>query len=400
QSKSVLGEEVVVVGYGVQQEADLTCSIERVSSDEINEQPALTATEALQGKVAGVNIVGNDAPGGTPTVIMRGLGTALGGREPLYIVDGMPVDNINNISPTDIKSIDFLKDASSAAIYGLRAANGVIIVTTKSGSEGPAQFSVDSYTGVTTVLNKVEMANAQQYIKYFNEENAAEGGYQLSQEQMYDTDWFDEIISPGRVINTTASVAGGSNNVNYYLSYNLNNEKGLLDDQSFTRHTVRNNNKFDVFGDFLDIKQNLSIAVTREEPQGSGVFNTAYRQSPLVPTYYENGRYGQPFVNTTTGKVTYMLGPGDVGGRLNTHGNPLTAINLGEEKKQTLFLQGNISAILNFTDNLKFTSRLGATKFYSKSRGFTPDKALYLAGDPKRTVAQFDSSKAANPESL
>src|SRR5699024_9002140 len=97
---------------------------------------------------------------------------------------------------------------------------------------------------------------------------------------------------------------------------------------------------------------------------------------------------------------TYMLGPGDVGGRLNTHGNPLTAINLGEEKKQTLFLQGNISAILNFTDNLKFTSRLGATKFYSKSRGFTPDKALYLAGDPKRTVAQFDSSKAANPESL
>src|SRR5699024_7119343 len=258
QSKSVLGEEVVVVGYGVQQEADLTSSIERVSSDEINEQPALTATEALQGKVAGVNIVGNDAPGGTPTVIMRGLGTALGGREPLYIVDGMPVDNINNISPTDIKSIDFLKDASSAAIYGLRAANGVIIVTTKSGSEGPAQFSVDSYTGVTTVLNKVEMANAQQYIKYFNEENAAEGGYQLSQEQMYDTDWFDEIISPGRVINTTASVAGGSNNVNYYLSYNLNNEKGLLDDQSFTRHTLRNNNKFDVFGDFLDIKQNLS----------------------------------------------------------------------------------------------------------------------------------------------
>lgn len=394
------GEELVVVGYGTQRQRDLTGSINRISADEVTKQPSLTAMESLQGKVSGVNIINSDAPGGTPTVIMRGLGTALGGRNPLYIVDGNPVDDINNISPNDIENIDFLKDASAASIYGLRAANGVIIITTKSGSEGPAQFSIDTYTGVTTVLNQVEMADAQQYITYFNEENAAEGGYQLSQDQMYDTDWYDELISSGYAINTTAAVSGGSENVNYYLSYNLNNEEGLLDDQNFTRHTLRNNNKFDVFGDFLDIEQNLSIAVTQEEPQGTGVFNTAYRQSPLVPVFYENGRYGQPYVNTTTGEVTYMGAPGDVIGRLNTHGNPFTSIDLGENERQSVFLQGNIAAILNFTDNLTFTSRLGATKFFSKARNFTPDKALYLAADPTRTAEQFEANKAANPQSL
>lgn len=390
-------EELVVIGYGVQQQQDLTGSIRRVSTDDIVKQPSLTATEALQGKVAGVNVIQNDAPGGTPTVIMRGLGTALGGRSPLYIVDGVPVDNINNISPSDIENIDFLKDAAAASIYGLRAANGVIIVTTKDGESGAPKFNIESYAGYTSVLNEVDMAGTQEYINYFNEENAAIGAFQLNQNQPYETDWYDELIEPGYVLNTTASVSGGSDNVNYFVSYNLNNEKGLLDDQKFWRQTLRNNNEYRLFDDFLTFNQNLSVSVTNENPMPFGAFNTAYRQSPLVPTYYPNGRYGQAFVNETTGVVSYEAAGDESIGRLNTHGNPLTAVNFNNEERRTVTLQGNVAANMNFTESLTFTSRIGGTRYYQDEENFSPLRAQWLAGDPTRTVEQYQQSKEANP---
>lgn len=391
------GEELVVVGYGTQQAADVTGSITRVGAEEIQQQPALTATEALQGKVAGINIVQNDAPGGTPTVIMRGLGTALGGRNPLYIVDGVPADDISNISPSDIQSIDFLKDAAAASIYGLRAANGVIIVETKQGDEGAPRFTFDNYAGYTTVLNQVEMAGADEYITYFNEENAAIGGFQLSQNQQYDTDWFDELLQTGYVVNTTAAVSGGSENINYYVSYNLNSEEGLLEGQKFWRQTLRNNNNYELFNEFLTIDQNLSISVTRENPKPFGAFNTAYRQSPLVPTFYPNGRYGQSFVNETTGKVTYEGAPGDAIGRLHPHGNPLAAIDFSNQERNTVTLQGALKANLNFTDYLTFTSRLGATKYYQDSENFIPNMQQWIAADPTRTEEQYQTNKGNNP---
>ena len=398
-SEVLQGEELVVVGYGTQEVSDVTGSIKRVGPEEITKQPSLTATEALQGKVAGVNIIQNDAPGGTPTVIMRGLGTALGGRNPLYIVDGVPVDDINNISPSDIESINFLKDASAASIYGLRAANGVIIVETKQGSDGAPQFTFDNYAGYTSVLNEVNMADAGQYITYFNEENAAVGGFQLSQNQQYNTDWFDEIINRGYVVSSTAAVSGGSDNIKYYVSYNLNKEEGLLDEQTFWRQTFRNNNSYNLFDDFLTIDQNLSVSISKENPKPIGAFNTAYRQSPLVPAFYPNGRYGQAFVNQTTGVVTYQAGPDESIGRLNSHGNPLTAIAFSNDESNTITLQGNVSANFNLTDYLTFTSRLGGTRFYSDQRQFNPIRASYIAGDPNRTIEQYMQNKVANPNS-
>ena len=118
--------EVVVIGYGTAEKQDLTGAISSIKAEDIVKQPALTATQAIQGKVPGVNIINSDAPGATPTVTIRGLGTALGGRDPFYVVDGTPVPDIKNISPSNIESIDFLKDASSLSIYGVRAANGAV----------------------------------------------------------------------------------------------------------------------------------------------------------------------------------------------------------------------------------------------------------------------------------
>ena len=162
-------EEVVVVGYGTVKKVDLTGSIGSVKSEEIVKQPAMSAMQSVQGKVAGLNITASEAPGSTPQVVVRGLGTALGGRNPLYIVDGFPTDNLNSINPSDIESIDVLKDASSASIYGVRAANGVIMVTTKQGRAGSVKIGYESYVGLKSMLNKVNMADASQYVAYYNE---------------------------------------------------------------------------------------------------------------------------------------------------------------------------------------------------------------------------------------
>jgi len=396
-------EELVVVGYGTQRKKDLTGSISSVDSAEVTSQPALTATDALQGKVPGVNIIKNDAPGATPTVIMRGLGTALGGRNPLYIVDGVPTDNINNIAPSDIKSIDFLKDAAAASIYGVRAANGVIIVTTKQGM-GKPEFNVKAYTGYNTVLNRVKMANADQYITYSNEENAqrkkylnATDTYQLAQDQKYNTNWFDALLEPGYVVNATASIGGKSGDINYYFSYNLNKHKGILDNQDFWRQTLRSNNKFHLFNDFLEVDQTLNVSFSQEHPQPFSAFTTAFTQSPLVPTFYPNGRYGQPFVNTTTGVVTYQGNAGDKIGRLNNRGNPLATIAFNHRKSNTVELQGKVSAIFKLTDYLTFTSRLGGHKYYNDNRTYNPIEQRWIANDPTRTASQYQTNKEANP---
>ena len=157
-------EEVVVVGYGTAKKVDLTGAIGSVKAAEIVKQPAMSAMQSIQGKVAGLNITASEAPGSTPQVNIRGLGTALGGRNPLYIVDGFPMENLNSINPSDIESIDVLKDASSASIYGIRAANGVIMVTTKKGKAGSVKISYEAYAGMKNMLNKVKMADAIDYI--------------------------------------------------------------------------------------------------------------------------------------------------------------------------------------------------------------------------------------------
>ncbi len=398
ESAAELGE-VVVIGYGTQEKQDLTGAISSVSSSEIVRQPASTATQALQGKVAGVNIINSDAPGATPTVTIRGLGTALGGRDPLYVVDGTPVNDIQNISPANIESIDFLKDASSAAIYGVRAANGVIIVTTKQGKQGVAKINLRNFYGVKPILNQVEMANAPQYITYFNEENAAVGGDQLRRDQDYDTDWYEEVTQVGHVQNSSLDISGGGENINYFFGYDYYQEEGVLKDQTFRRSTITSNNTFRLLDDHVKITQNLNIGIRKDTPKPFGAFNVAYRQSPLVPVFYPNGRYGGAYYNRTTGEATYIAGPGESIGRLTSHGNPVAEVDFANEVNNSMNIQGSIAAELRITDEITFTSRYGARKEFFRGRSFNPIQERFLASDPTRTIEEFESLKAQNPES-
>lgn len=397
--------ETVVIGYGSAKKADLTGAISSVSSDQILKQPAMNVVSSTQGKIPGVTIINTDAPGSNPTMLIRGLGTAEGGRDPLYIVDGFPVDNIGMISPADIVSMNVLKDASSASIYGLRAANGVVMITTKKGQSGAPKISVDSYVGIKSILKKVKMANASQYITYFNEAQSMSkqyGGsntYQLADasQQPFNTDWYDELIKTGFFNNNTVSISGGGQAVDYFLSYNFYNEKGILEDQLYQRSTIRNNNVYKFYDDRLKFTQTLNITFTNDNPKPFGAFNDAYRQSPLVATKYANGRYGGAYASQATGIMWSQEGDAS-DGKLNSIGNPLLSVANANERTQTFNLQAGIEGEFKITDYLKANSRFGATKFYSRNRVFTDKKFNWTnTGSLNNTVAEFEKNKAAKP---
>lgn len=394
-------DEVVVIGYGTQKKTDLTGAISSVKAEEIAKQPAMSAMQSVQGKVAGLNIIASETPGSAPTVLIRGLGTALGGRNPLYVVDGMPVTNINNINPTDIESMDILKDASSASIYGLRAANGVVIVTTKKGKAGTFKINYDSYAGVKNVLNRVKMANGQQYATYVNENlKSIKGKYSIDENgQPYETDWYDALLKTGSVFNNAVNLSGGSERIDYFLSFNNFTEKGLLDNSKFARNTIRNNNTYKFLEGKLKFNQNINLTFTENTPKPLGVFNSAYRQSPLVPIMYPNGRYGVPFINKTTGVVNYEGKTGDEIGALNSIGNPVYELIRNNELQKSTTLQGGFEGEYKIADFLKITSRIGATKYWYKSRAFSNIQDNWLNADPTRTEAEFEKLRTDNPTS-
>lgn len=167
-------EEVVVIGYGTQRQRDLTTAVTTVRADDIAKTPNAQAMQSLQGRVAGVQIVSSGAPGASPTVRLRGIGSFEGNAAPLYVVDGMFFDNIDFLNPNDIATISVLKDASASAIYGVRAGNGVVLIETKSGAYNKlGEIVYDGYYGVQNPQNVLKMANAQQFVQYINATGSA-----------------------------------------------------------------------------------------------------------------------------------------------------------------------------------------------------------------------------------
>ena len=390
--------EVVVVGYGTQKRSDLTSAISTIKSDQITKQPAYNALQSLQGKAAGVNIIANDAPGATPTIIIRGLGTAEAGRSPMYVVDGIITGSIANLNPNDIESFNIMKDAASSAIYGSNAANGVVFITTKKGKQGKTAIKISSFYGSKSMLDPVKMANSSQFVTYYNESMAAIGNAdRLSTNQPYDTDWYDELTGMSFSQGNDISFSGGSENATYYFSFNNYTEDGLLSGQDVSRNTLRSNNTFKAIEGKLKITQNFSASFAKSTPKPLDAFNDAYHQAPVVPAYYPDGRYSTSAWNKTTGLVTYEIGPGETSGQLNDVGNPLAKVNFQNEKNKMFELQGLVQADYTIIDGLVATSRFGATKSYSKTRVFNDVRGRYLASNPTKTDLDFDNLQAGAP---
>ncbi|WP_264529795.1 SusC/RagA family TonB-linked outer membrane protein [Flavobacterium sp. N502540] len=383
-------KDVVVIGYGTRKKIDNTSAISSIKSEEITKMKVLNASQAIQGKAAGVQVSASDAPGSTPSVIIRGAGSAIGGKNPLYVVDGMPTENINNINANDITSYEILKDASSLAIYGTRGANGVIMITTKSG-KGKLTVDVESFAGIRTPLKKVRMANSDEYVRYSNAayiKDFPQGRF--SANQPYNTDWLDEITRTGSYTQNNIAISGSSDNVKYFFSVGNYEEKGILNRSDYGRTTIRNNNEFKV-SDKVRISQNMSVSTIKNTPMPLSAFTNAYRQSPLVPVRYPSGKYGVPFVSN--GVVA------ETGASFNNVGNPVSQLDYTNEKQETVILQGGLKLDYDIFKSLKFTSQFNGEFFTYKQYNYVDNVALWLAADPSRVVSAYDT-KSLNTNTL
>ena len=295
ESDALMLEQVVVVGYGVQKKADLTGSVSIVNADELKRVSHSNISSMLEGKVAGVSITTDGQPGADPTVRIRGIGTLNGNQAPLYVIDGVPMGtSIRDFSPNDIETIQVLKDASAGAIYGSRAANGVVIITTKGGKKDqPLRVDYKGYFGVDVVSNdKYNLMNADQYSNYLgiaasNSNTPLPGGYSLGEDGNYhfrdntNTDWFKESFKTGIRHNHNVNLSGGGSSNTYNIGLDYYDQKGTIEGSGpdFRRYTARVNNTMDV--KFIKFRTSLVYSHSDQNVMSIGNDN-----------YYVQGLYG------------------------------------------------------------------------------------------------------------
>ena len=311
-------DEVVVVGYGTSLKKDLSGSVASVSAEEIKSMPITSFEQGMQGRVAGVQVMqGNSAPGGAPQVRIRGANTVLGGNEPLYVIDGVPVynselennSNLNvgtqpsnalaSINPNDIVSMEILKDASATAIYGARGANGVVIITTKRGKSGDrGKITFEAYHGIQEISNKLDLMNSQDYIKILNERTTNFGGAPLiSNPSSYssNTDWQDFFFRKAAMSNYSLNFSGGSDKNQYSVSGNWFTQDGVIQQTDFNRGSIRVN-----LDNRLNDKFKVTTSVTASRSINNRSLNwalmNALQLTPLLSPYDQNGN----FVNLTS----------------------------------------------------------------------------------------------------
>jgi TonB-dependent starch-binding outer membrane protein SusC len=360
-------EELVVVGYGVQRKSDITGATASVKGDELYKQPVLTATQAMQGKIAGVQIISSGQPGSSPQIRVRGVSTALGGTAALYVVDGVLTDDISNINTADIVDMNVLKDASAAAIYGSRGANGVVIITTKKGASGKLVVSYNNNVGIRQAANLVEMANGAEYSNYVQ---AATGT--VPPASTYNTDWHKTILRSAWQQNHNVSVSGGSDKSTFLFNVGYLSDQGIVLDNDFKRLTIRLNQEFKINNILkLGLQSSYSNSINQngfgnididEFGNIGSVYNDAYRAAPIIPSIID-GKYG----NTST---------------YQNVGNPLLDIKNNSVKVNADRLQGSTFLELKPLTWLTFKTSIGADWRNSLNRGyyykFNADESTFI----------------------
>lgn len=303
-------DEVIIVGYGEQREKDLTSAITTIKADEIAKTPQGQAMQALQGKVAGLQVINTGSPGSSPTVRIRGVGSypGAGNTSPLYVVDGMFFDNIDFLNPSDIATISVLKDASAAAIYGVRAANGVVLITSKSGGfNRKTEIVYDGYYGTQVAQNVLKMANAEQFTNMALESGSATDIASIDAAmQRYgrsrvnpnvpdvNTDWYKEILRPAPIQNHSLSISGGDKNTSFSVGTNYFKQDGILDmNNSYERFNLRL--KLDhAANDWLTVGGNALLSSGSTDAQSASAWNVAYFAVPVMPVIDEQNTAAWP----------------------------------------------------------------------------------------------------------
>jgi TonB-linked SusC/RagA family outer membrane protein len=377
-------DEVVLTGYTTQKKADITGAVSVVDIDEMNKQPQANPMQALQGRVAGVKITSDGSPsGGNTRVLIRGVGT-LNNTDPLYIIDGVPTKSgMHELNPNDIESIQVLKDAASASIYGSRASNGVIVITTKSGKNGKMRVNFKNYTSISQYSNRQDVLNAQEYgqvlwqamindgldpnsnnLSYQFQWSENQGAPRLNQVlipeyldsektlRSSDTDWYDELSRIGIAQSYNLSVSNGTDKGNYLFSLGYYDNQGIIKQTSFNRISARMNSSYKFLNDRVTIGENFTVNRTQEVAD-PGVLDPALRALPIIP------------VRTVDG-----LGWGGPVGGMNDRQNPVRLLEYNKDNGyefQRLF--GNLYIDVEPIDNLHIKTNLGVDQgsFYKRT---------------------------------
>lgn len=370
-------DEVIVVGYSVQKKKDLTGAVSVLEVSDLKDTPVSSVDQMMQGKLSGVNVIPDNMPGGGVAVRVRGFST-IRNNDPLYIIDGVPVEGgINFLNPNDIESMQVLKDASSASIYGARAANGVVIISTKKGKEGTFRVNLDAYVGVQTSAKQMRMLDAQEYGDqlwqaqrndgkkpvsdvYGSGENAVIPEYLDAAQRLRsgDVDWVDAIMQNAMVQSYNLSLAKADKVSSHLFSLGYFNQDGLMKYTGFERVSARFNNEYKLFNNRLKIGENASLShswgttVNNNAALGGMLYN-AYKTVSITPEYDLDGNFGSnPIADIS---------------------NPLGELYRNKDKRNhTSRVFGNIYAELNILEGLYFKTNFGADYKNLYNRSFSP----------------------------
>jgi len=379
--------EVVAIGYGTKKSGSITGSISQIKSADILKTPAQSAIQAVQGKAAGINIVTNDEPGADPTIRIRGLGTLLGAKSPLFVINGVETNGLNGLSPNDIETLDILKDASSLAIYGQKGANGVVLITTKKGKKGEIKISYNSFYGQKEILSDVDMADSFRFAYYNNTALGSTSYFNLN--QPINTNWLKEITRKGETSSNSISLSGANETTNYYLSMTHYTEKGILNGTDFQRSNIINRNEYKMLDDKLKIAHFANLSISRNTPKPLSAFTNAYKQSPIMPVKYSNGRWGVPLVNRDNG-LNDLTGTNY--SKYNNVANPVAQLFYDNTQSKSFILTGSILAELKLLKDLTITSSFGTTAGWVKGYTFTADRDVYLSQNPFAQVSDYNAT--------
>jgi TonB-linked SusC/RagA family outer membrane protein len=351
-------DQVVVVGYGSQRKVDITGAVTNIKGEEIAKQASINPISALQGKVAGVQITNSGAPGASPEIRIRGVGTIYGTASPLYVVDGVWYNDISFLNTNDIESLSILKDASSEAIYGVRAANGVVLIATKKGRAGKPVVNYNGYVGYQHVTDQVKMANASEYQTIINELYVQNGSAPLfaNTNAGEGTDWYHQILRDAIVTGHQVGLSGGTDKSDYNLSLSYLNQDGNVKTNNYERYTARFVNNFQILP-ILKIGYNVTGAFSKSKDIPGGIFHQLYAAGPIVPVYYADGTYGDP--------SDFSLGDGN-------NFNPQVTLDYFNQKSKNYRITGNIYADLKIAKHFTLHSSVGGEYGDGDVRNYNP----------------------------
>jgi len=372
--------ETVVIGYGSAKKRDLTGSITNIKGDEITNKPVANPLSALQGKVAGVQVINSGRAGEDPEIRVRGT-NSINGYKPLYVVDGLFNDNINFLNPQDIESMEILKDPSSLAIFGVRGANGVIIITTKKAKVGQTRVNINGSFGFKSVPNQIEMVDAAGFKELYNEQLRNEGNPEFDFTGWNgNTNWQDEIFQTGFITNNNVSITGASEKHSFYLGAGYAYEQGNIKNEKYSKITLSVSNEYKLTDNF---RVGFQFNGARILPADTKTVTTAVRATPVATVF--NDQYG-----------LYTTLPEFQKAQMN---NPMVDVDLkaNTTRAENYRGSGNVYAEWDFLKHFQFKAMFSMDYASNNSRKFTPIIQVYDAsaegnivtlGDGKTGVSQ------------